>query len=73
MGNLRLNAGVLWLPDTDDLKCFTCKNGVEDADHFFFDCMSFRENLTTLRSYLKTTLFNASPLESNFMFTVWHE
>ena len=67
MGNLGLNAGVPWLSDTDGRKCFICKNGVEDAGHFFFDCMSFRENLTILWSNLKTTLFNANPLESNFM------
>ena len=42
-----------------------CKNGVEDAGHFFFDCMSFRENYTNL----KTTLFNANPSESNSMFS----
>ena len=69
MGNLRLNAGVPWLSDMDGLKCFICKNGVEDAGRFFFDCMSFRENVTILWSDLKTTLFNASPLESNFMFS----
>ena len=45
------------------------KNGVEDAVHFLCDCMSFRENFTILWSNLKTTLFNASPLESNFMFS----
>ena len=69
MGNQGLNAGMLWLSDTDDRKCFICKNGVEDAGHFLFDCMSFRENLTMLWSNLKTTLFNASSLESNFMFS----
>ena len=45
------------------------KTVFEDASHFFFDCMSFRENFTILWSNLKTTLFNASPLESNFMFS----
>ena len=35
MGNLGLNAGVPWLSDTDGLKCFICKNGIEDAGHFF--------------------------------------
>ena len=48
MGNLGLNAEVPWLSDTDGRKCFICKNGVEDAGHFFFDCMSFRENFTIL-------------------------
>ena len=69
MGNLGLNAGVHWLSDTDGLKCFICKNSVEDAGHFFFDCMSFRESFTIVWSNLKTTLFNANPLESNFMFS----
>ena len=69
MGNLRLNAGVPWLSDTDCRKCFVCKNSVEDAGHFFFDCMSFRENFSILWSNLKTTLFNADPLEINFMFS----
>ena len=41
MGNLGLNAGMPWLSDMDGQKCFICKNGVEDAGHFFFDCMSF--------------------------------
>ena len=36
MGNLGLTAGVPWLSDTDGQKCFICKNGVEDAGHFFF-------------------------------------
>ena len=48
---------------------FHLQNGVEDAGRFFFDCMSFRENYTILWSYLKTTLFNANPLESNSMFS----
>ena len=69
MGNLRLNAGVPWLSDTDGRKCFICKNGVKDASYFFFDCMSFRENFSILWSNLKTTFFNANPLESNFMFS----
>ena len=69
MGNLRPNAGVPWLSDTDGRKSFICKNGVEDDGHFFFDCMSFRENFTILWFNLKTTLFNANPLESNFMFS----
>ena len=60
LGNLGLNAGVPWLSDTDGRKCFICKNGVKDAGHF-------RENVTILWSNLKTTLFNANPLESNFM------
>ena len=68
-GNLGLNAGVPWLSDTYSRKCFICKNGVADACHFFFDCMPFRENFTILWSDLETTLFNASPLESNFMFS----
>ena len=66
---LGLNAGVPWLSDTDGRKFFICKNSVEDAGHFFFDCMPFGENFTILWSNLKTTLFNASPLESNFMFS----
>ena len=33
--NLRLDAGVPWLSDTDCRKCFICKNGVEDTGHFF--------------------------------------
>ena len=50
---------------------FLCKDSVKDASHFFFDCMSFRENFTILWSNLKTTLLNANPLESNnyFMFS----
>ena len=48
MGNLGLNAGMSWLSDTDGRKRFICKNGVEDAGHLFFDCMSFRENFTGL-------------------------
>ena len=63
-----MNAGVPWLSDTDGRKCFICKNGAEDGDHFFFDCMSFRENSTILWSNLKTTLSDAHPLERNFMF-----
>ena len=35
--------------------------------HFFSDCMSFRENFSILRSNLKTTLYNANPLEGNFL------
>ena len=69
LGNLGLNAGEPWLSDTDGRKCFICKIGVEDAGHFFFDCMFFRENFTILWSNLKTTLFNANPLGSNFMFS----
>ena len=69
LDNLGLNAGVPLLSDTDGRKCFICKNGVEDAGHSFFDCMSFRENFTILWSNLKTTLFNANPLESYFMFS----
>ena len=69
MGNLGLNAVVPWLSDTDGQKCFICKNGVEDAGHFFFDCMSFRENYTILWSNLKTTLFNANPLENISIFS----
>ena len=45
VGNLGLNAGVSWLSDTDDRNCFICKNGVEDACHFFFDCM-FSEKIS---------------------------
>ena len=70
--NFGLNAEEPWLSDTDDRKCFICKNGVEDAGHFFFDCMPFRENFTILWSNLKTTLFNGNPLESNFMFSFFH-
>ena len=69
MGNLRPNAGVPWLSDTDCVKCFICRNCTEDAGHFFFDCMSFKENFTILWSNFKTTVFNANPLESNFMFS----
>ena len=64
MGNLGLNARMHWLSDTDGRKCFSCKNGVEDAGHFVFDCMSFRENFTILWSNLKATLFNASSCKS---------
>ena len=39
MGNLELNAVVPWLSDMDGRKCFICKNGVEDAGHFFFDSL----------------------------------
>ena len=67
MGNLGLDAWVPWLSDTDGRKCFICKHSVEDAGHFFFDCMSFRENFKILWSDLKTTLFNANSLENNFM------
>ena len=68
MGNLRLNAGVPWLSDKDGGKCFICK--MKDASHFFFDCMSFGKNFTTiLWSNLKTRLFNANRLQSNFMFS----
>ena len=69
MGNLGFNAGMPLLSDTDGRKCFICKNGVEGASHFFFDYMSFRENFTILWSNLKTSLFNANPSESNFMFS----
>ena len=69
MFNIGLNAGVPWLSDTDGRKCFICKNVFEDAGHFFFDCMSFRENFTILWSNLTTALFDANPLESNFMFS----
>ena len=67
MGNLGLSAGVPWLSDC--LKCFICKSGIEDAGHFFFDCISFIENFNILWSNLKTTLFNANLLESNCMFS----
>ena len=69
MGNFGLNTGVPWLSDMDGQKCFISKNGVEDAGHFFFDGMSFRENYTIIWSNLKTTLFNANPLESKSMFS----
>ena len=59
VGNLRLNSGVPWLSDTDGRKCSIFKNGVEDAGHFFLDSWS----------NLKTTFFNANPLESSFMFS----
>ena len=68
LSNLVLNAGMPWLSDTDGWKCFICKKGVEDASHFLFDCISFSENFTIIWSNLKTTLPNANPLESNFMF-----
>ena len=58
-----------WLSDTDCLRCFICKNGIKDAGHFFFDCMSFRKNFVMLWYNLKTTLFNTNPLESNFVFS----
>ena len=68
MGNLGLNARVPCLSDTDSRKCFTCKNSVKDASHFFFiACPS--EKTSHLMVNLKTTLFNASPLESNFLFS----
>ena len=35
VGHLGLNTGVPWLSDTDSRKCIICKNGVEDAGHFF--------------------------------------
>ena len=63
------NAEVPWLSDTDSRKGFICKNCSEDMGHVFFDCMSFRENFTIIWSNLKTILFNASPLEGNFMFS----
>ena len=47
MGNHGLSAGVPWLSDTDCLKCFVCKNGIEDAGHF----------LLTACSSEKTSLF----------------
>ena len=64
-----LGPGVPWLSDMDCLACFIYENDIEDAGHFFFDCMSFRENFTILWSNLKTTPFNANPLESNFIFS----
>ena len=71
MGNLRPNTGMPWLSDTDCLQCFICRNIIEDAGHFFFDCMSFKKSFSILWSNLKTTLFNANytfHLASNFMF-----
>ena len=69
MGNLGLMLGVPWFSDTDCLKCFICKNGIEGAGHFFFECMSFGKNFTVLWSNLKTTLFKVKPFESNFTFS----
>ena len=33
MGNLRPSAGVPWLSDMDERKCFICKSSVEDAGY----------------------------------------
>ena len=69
LGTLGLNAGVPLLSHTDYLKCFICKNGIEDAGHIFFVCVLFRENFNIFWYKLKTTLFNANPLGSNFIFS----
>ena len=43
MGNFGLNAGVPWLHGTPSALCFICKEGLDDVNHFLWECKAFRE------------------------------
>ena len=48
MGNFGLNAGVSWLHGTPGALCFICKEGLDDVNHFLWECKTFRENFQSV-------------------------
>ena len=48
MGNFGLNAGVPWLHGTPGALCFICKEGLDDVNHFLWECKTFRENFQSV-------------------------
>ena len=61
MGWLGLNGGILWFLITDGALCFVCKSDIETLDHFFFDCLAFRQNFEMLWSSLNHKIKNYNP------------
>ena len=61
MGNFGLNAGVPWLLGTPGALCFICKVGLDDVNHFLWECKAFRENFQSVWSNLFQKIGSANP------------
>ena len=48
MDNFSLNGSVPWLKHTESALCFICKDHIENADKFLFDCPRFKENFDSI-------------------------
>ena len=65
-GSFGLNSSVPWLSFVDTSEsacCFICKQGLEDIDHFLFNCLTFRSNFDTLWEKLNEKLIRSNLLE----------
>ena len=48
MENFGLNAGVARLHGTPGALCFICKEGLDDVNHFLWECKAFRDNFQSI-------------------------
>ena len=63
MGNFGLNAGVPWLHGTPGALCFICKEGLDDVNHFLWECKTFGENFQSVWSNLFQKIDSANPMD----------
>ena len=60
MGKFGLNAGVLWLHGTPGA---LCKEGLDDVNHFLWECKAFRKNFQSVWSNLFQKIDSANPMD----------
>ena len=63
MGNFGQNASVPWLHGTPGTLCFICKEGLDDVNHFLWECKMFRENVQSVWSNLFQKIDSANPMD----------
>ena len=63
MGNFGLNCGVPWLHGTPGALCFICKKGLDDVNHFLWDCKMLRENFQSIWSNLFQKIDSVDPTD----------
>ena len=61
--NFGLNACVPWLRGTPGALCFICKEGLDDVNHFVWECKAFRENFQSVWSNLFQKIDSANPTD----------
>ena len=66
MGNFGLNASVSWLCGTPSTLCCNCKEGLDDVNHFLWECKAFRENFQSVWSNLFQKIDSANPTDIMF-------
>ena len=63
MGNFGLNASVPWQKDTEGALFFSCKEDIENTNHFLLDCPQFKENFDSIWLNLDLKIMRSNPTD----------